>query len=501
MSGQSTPAIHDESKSSSHPATPNAGSTRSAQLSCWGTVSFCTFLIFVIGGLSAHLALRYIQNPPLSNPIQPRKNPSLSSSTGSTIQYPPPNFDEWFEFAKDNECLIDEYDQILKDFEPFHWLADEDPTHFKKMVDLGTSLTLKESRGLLMIEISNGTVIMPKRLETNDEKELRTVLKRFAYLLPDMNFLINMRGLPRVVFNWSDEVLRRNSRNLEDQQPFDKPPVPMANILSDRRGCGFVDSNDTFIRSSSSSDFTTDLWPILSMTKISPCFSDILIPSVQHHYKTPMSSIKPEYLSNVSWVDKKKQLYWRGVSDGGRIIVDNYRQFTRFRLVDIARDHTSIINAKIDTFNEAACAADCDRDAIIQEYDIGGVLDPPEHIYQHKYVLDLDGNTSSERYLELLRSGSLVFKATTFHEYFSDWLQPYTHYIPVKTDLSDLVSKIQWAIENDFEAQVIQQRGLQTAQRVLTDAQHDCYFALVLLEWARLQNYAKTKLRELGPTR
>ncbi|KAJ7292653.1 glycosyl transferase family 90-domain-containing protein [Mycena rebaudengoi] len=432
-----------------------------------GNLSFCTLFIFVIGGLSAHLALRYIQNPPLSNPgiLQQRKNPPLTSSTGP-IRYlrPPPNFVKWFEFATDNECLIDEYDQILKDFEAISLACGRRSHSLQEMVDLGTSLTLKESQGLLMIEISNGTVIMPKRLETNDEKELRDGPRTgsrsfiFAYLLPDINFLINMRGLPRVVFN------------------------------CDRRGCGLVDSNDTFIRSSSSSDFTTDLWPILSMTKISPCFSDILIPSVQHHYKTPMSSIEPEYLSNVSWVDKKKQLYWRGASDGGRIIADNYRQFTRFRLVDIARDHTSIISAKIDTFDEAACAADC-------------VLDPPEHIYQHKYVLDLDGNTSSERYLELLRSGSLVFKATTFHEYFSDWLQPYTHYIPVKTDLSDLVSKIQWAIENDFKAQAIQQKGLQTAQRILTDAQHDCYFALVLLEWARLQNYAKTKLRELGPTR
>ncbi|KAJ7258020.1 hypothetical protein C8J57DRAFT_1342235, partial [Mycena rebaudengoi] len=264
---------------------------------------------------------------------------------------------------------------ILKDFEPFHWFADEDPTHFKKMVDLGTLLTLKESRGLLMIEINNGTVIMPKRPETNDEKTLRTVLER-------------------------------------DQQPFDKPAVPMANILSDRRG--------TVVVVSLSSNFTTDLWPILSMTKISPCFFDILIPSVQHHYKTPISSIKPEYLSNVPW-------------------------FTRFQLVDIARDHTSIISAKIDTFDETACAAaDCDRDVIIEEYDIGGVLNPPEHIYQHKYVLDLDGNTSSKRYLELLRSGSLVFKG-------------------LNAVMSDLVSKIQWAIENDFEAQAIQQRGLEIA--------------------------------------
>jgi hypothetical protein len=61
----------------------------------------------------------------------------------------------------------------------------------------------------------------------------------------------------------------------------------------------------------------------------------------------------------------------------------------------------------------------------------------------------------------------------------------------VLADLSDVVQKIEWANAHPDEARLIQLRGLEMARRVMTDEQNDCYFFAVLLEWARLQNYAK----------
>lgn len=83
-------------------------------------------------------------------------------------------------------------------------------------------------------------------------------------------------------------------------------------------------------------------------------------------------------------------------------------------------------------------------------------------------------------------------QSTVFEEYFNDWIRPYEHYIPVKPDLSDLVEKVHWAIEHDDEARRIQETGKLFTERVMTDSQNDCYFAAMLLEWARLQNYANT---------
>jgi hypothetical protein len=52
------------------------------------------------------------------------------------------------------------------------------------------------------------------------------------------------------------------------------------------------------------------------------------------------------------------------------------------------------------------------------------------------------------------------------------------------------VEKIRWA-NHPEEARLIQQRGMQVAMRIVTDDQNDCYFLAVLLEWARLQDYAR----------
>ena len=65
------------------------------------------------------------------------------------------------------------------------------------------------------------------------------------------------------------------------------------------------------------------------------------------------------------------------------------------------------------------------------------------------------------------------------------------HYIPVLPDLSDLVDRIEWARAHDGEAQRIQRAGQEFVERVITDEQNDCYFFLLLLEWARLQSGAK----------
>ena len=101
-------------------------------------------------------------------------------------------------------------------------------------------------------------------------------------------------------------------------------------------------------------------------------------------------------------------------------------------------------------------------------------------------MMTQDGNTFSGRFFAFLFSGSLVFKPTAFTEYFRDWLKPYVHYIPVEMDLSDLESKVQWALEHDAEAKQIAMNGQKFAEAHLQESQMHCYTYLLLLEMARL---------------
>ncbi|KAJ6625152.1 glycosyl transferase family 90-domain-containing protein [Mycena sp. CBHHK59/15] len=331
---------------------------------------------------------------------------------------PPPNFDKWFKFAQEKKCLIDDYDQIHRDFEPFYQLAKDDPAHFQRMIDLGRNLMLEDSKGLATIKIENGEVKMPAYAGTAFDYEWPGTLGRFSHILPNMDFVINGRDEPRVVFNVREPGVREDARNLTDLTPFHIAPIPTSEFFKQHNGCNSLNSDMGF--------------------------SSSAIEDVACKFAHP---------NNVSWDDKKSQLY-----------------------------------AKMTGFFEWHCTFDCDSEPIIKEFNIGGGSSPREEVYKYKYLLDVDGNTFSGRYLGLLRSGSLVFKSTAFEEYFNDWFLPYEHYIPVKPDLSDLLEKVEWAIAHEDEARLIQEAGTQFAQRVLTDAQNDCYFAAVLLEWARVQS-------------
>lgn len=54
-----------------------------------------------------------------------------------------------------------------------------------------------------------------------------------------------------------------------------------------------VDEYFVVLLYSASTEFTTDLYPMLSMTKISPCFSDILVPS--EVYSSGFHSLQEHY--------------------------------------------------------------------------------------------------------------------------------------------------------------------------------------------------------------
>ncbi|KAJ7907180.1 glycosyl transferase family 90-domain-containing protein [Mycena leptocephala] len=411
---------------------------------------------------------------------------------------PPKKYDQWFAFAKDHGCLIDEYDQIARDFAPFYQLAKQDPKFFKKMVERGSKLAIAENLGIKTFKVKGGVPSMTDDRASNYDGGWMLMLRNISASLPNINLVINHRDEPRVAFDARVPLAQNGALELKDTVPFLNQPRPTSKFYTDEKHClfpntdkGFLtyaNDDNSFLMYSASADFTTDLYPVLSQTKIYPCFSDIVFPS-EFHYPRAYNSPKYSFSDNIPWNAKKPVLYWRGQSTGGWISGTNYHGFPRFKLLDIARDHADIMDVAISAFYEHFCQLEgCDADRIKAEYNITGVGSAREDVYNYKYVFDVDGNSFSGRYLGLLKSGSLVFKSTIFHEYFDDWLKPFVHYIPVLPDLSDLVDRIEWARTHDAEARRIQAAGKEFVERVITDAQNDCYWYLVLLEWARLQN-------------
>ncbi|KAJ7162448.1 glycosyl transferase family 90-domain-containing protein [Mycena filopes] len=411
-----------------------------------------------------------------------------------TGRAPPERYGEWFDFAREKRCLIDDYERIWRDFQPFYQLASDNPTFFANRVRHAREQLKTDNADIATMQIRDGELNMEGK--TPYKEVWPNTINHISAHLPNTTFLMNARDEPRVAFNYRAPEARTHAHSLNDSTPFLIQPRPTSEFFTHQSGCanvplspdGFMESvngDSSFLISSARPGFTTDLYPMLSMAKISPCFADILFPG-EYHYERSWWYGDYKFEDNVPWEAKESKIYWRGMSNGGMILGDNYRHFARFKAVDLARAHPALMDVAITTFAETLCEAGCDREAVIKEYNISEVGEPRENLYRYKYALDLDGTTFSGRFLGLLRSASLVFKSTIFEEYFSDWLRPFEHYIPVLPDLSDLVQKIEWANANPEEARLIQQKGLEFTRRVINDEQNDCYLFAVIIEWARL---------------
>lgn len=105
---------------------------------------------------------------------------------------------------------------------------------------------------------------------------------------------------------------------------------------------------------------------------------------------------------------------------------------------------------------------------------------------EYKFVLDIDSSQHSFR--QLLLSGSLVFRASIFEEFWTLQARPFVHYIPVQPDFSDLPSLLQFFLENDHLAKKIALEGQKLAKECFGRTGVKAGLLAVLGEYGRMWN-------------
>ena len=91
----------------------------------------------------------------------------------------------------------------------------------------------------------------------------------------------------------------------------------------------------------------------------------------------------------------------------------------------------------------------------------------PIHDQLHfKYHINVDGDTAAWYRLSFqLVTQTIPLKVeSTKIEYFYEDLKPWVHYVPIKSDFSDLKEKIEWLRENDQKAIEISKNGVEFAR-------------------------------------
>jgi len=93
----------------------------------------------------------------------------------------------------------------------------------------------------------------------------------------------------------------------------------------------------------------------------------------------------------------------------------------------------------------------------------------PDLVRNYSVLIDIEGNGYSGRLKFLLWSNRPLLVVDRPHkEYFFEHLKEWVHYIPVKRDLSDLVEKTQWCLENYDQARVIADNAVQFSKAFLS---------------------------------
>lgn len=119
---------------------------------------------------------------------------------------PPKGFDGWYQFAIDNGAIIiDEYDQLAKDMEPFWQLTGKDLR--KRCIDVGYLPSVD------LVRIENGTtrtIDVSKGFDDSEvgarAKGFRVMLEKFQKVLPDMDFPINEKAEGRILVPWEEKL-------------------------------------------------------------------------------------------------------------------------------------------------------------------------------------------------------------------------------------------------------------------------------------------------------
>lgn len=98
----------------------------------------------------------------------------------------------------------------------------------------------------------------------------------------------------------------------------------------------------------------------------------------------------------------------------------------------------------------------------------------PELAETYSLLLDIEGWGYSGRLKYLFWSHRPVLLVYRNHkEYFFEHLKEWVHYVPVKQDLSDLIEKTKWCLENEEKAKEIAENAYEFSKKYLT--REACY--------------------------
>ena len=156
------------------------------------------------------------------------------------------------------------------------------------------------------------------------------------------------------------------------------------------------------------------------------------------------------YKDDIPWKEKIGKAIWRGGYN------DPFGMKTKFELVSKHVD-SDLVDAK---FAKRTNKRGRGKTKEVDENLMGPFISQEEQL-KYKYLISIEGNDVSSGLKWMLMSNSVVLLPPTTYESWAmeGLLEPFVHYIPIKSDASDVEEKIKWAEDNPEDAQKIAERS------------------------------------------
>ena len=149
------------------------------------------------------------------------------------------------------------------------------------------------------------------------------------------------------------------------------------------------------------------------------------------------------------WESRSSELCWRGGCSGVGVL-----ESMRVRFVEKIYNYNPTTNVRLSPYwREGKNIPDEYFDKLIHHTEF----------LKHKIFFIVDGNCIASNHMYGFATGCVPFLLSNAICWFSDLIIPYTHYIPVNYDLSNLIEQIEWVNTHDEEAKKIAENAYQFA--------------------------------------
>lgn len=191
------------------------------------------------------------------------------------------------------------------------------------------------------------------------------------------------------------------------------------------------------------------------------------------------------------WTRKIEKAFWRGSTNGVAYTRENWESFPRVKLVQLSLDNPSLIDAKFTSFN----AYDNDSsDMVAEKYPLAIAISQSDHVkYKIQIALEGGARSLSGELWRLLSNSSILKQKSNNVQWFYPILKEGEHYINIEPDMSDMLDKIKWLLNNDAEAKKSAFSSSALIKKEITPEHLYLYWIHLLNEYSEAQNFDLTK--------